>query len=681
MYINLPSKNRYRRPANYISRGYRSRRMAVDFAIPLITDVKCAKLLTEALVRRMPLDVSTVDSKSSHETYTLPGLINVASFVTDLTSFKSSDVGILSKASLGAGFTTALILPVGEQGNIEDSVTLERAHANARGVSHTNYAFSVAASVNNVNSLDEEVQADVKYLFIPYRRQKAPLPVSVVAAHFASWPKEKLIVTDAEGSDLASVLLLASLHSRNLHVTGVRSKDDLLLISLSKARNLQVTCDVAVYTLFFVKEQYPSSNALPSSEHQRGIWANLDVVDALSVGVTPYELSLETQGRSLSSAGLEETLPLLLGAVSDGRLTLDDITKRLHDNPVKIFGLPDQAHTHVEVTVGRTSSFQASDRSWSPLDGQRISGVIHRVVVHGQNVFLDGSWLVSPMGRDVSGATISHPKTERSGSITGATRPDILSPPTKSVEGHGFVPSLSLTSMGAAPSTVAAPPHFVPLQPHPTFHRRHILSVKQFTQRDLYDLFAIAHEMRLQVERNGTLDILKGKVLCTLFYEASTRTSASFDAAMKRCGGEVIQVNATHSSVVKGETLEDTIRTLGCYVDAVVIRHPAVGSAQTAAKFSPVPVLNAGDGIGEHPTQVGTQHSRPKTMRADVIYRHSWMFTPSGLSLERSMDVLSRSSVTSRTAARFTAWSPCCAYTRYASTSSRLHRFPCRRVS
>ncbi|KAG8914414.1 hypothetical protein FRC01_004090 [Tulasnella sp. 417] len=72
---------------------------------------------------------------------------------------------------------------------------------------------------------------------------------------------------------------------------------------------------------------------------------------------------------------------------------------------------------------------------------------------------------------------------------------------------------------------------------------------------------------------------------------------------MKRCGGEVLQINPDRSSVQKGETLADTIRTVGCYADAIVLRHPAVGSVQSAAKYSPVPVINAGDGIGEHPTQ------------------------------------------------------------------------------
>jgi len=163
----------------------------------------------------------------------------------------------------------------------------------------------------------------------------------------------------------------------------------------------------------------------------------------------------------------------------------------------------------------------------------------------------------------------------------------------------------------------------------PGFHRKHILTVKQFAKEDIHELFSLANEMQLQVEKNGTLDILKGRILATLFYEPSTRTSSSFDAAMKRCGGQVIQVVADTSSVRKGESLPDTIRTLGSYADAIVIRHPDVGSSQLAAKFSPVPILNAGDGIGEHPTQalldvytirseLGTVNGRSITMLGDL---------------------------------------------------------------
>lgn len=135
------------------------------------------------------------------------------------------------------------------------------------------------------------------------------------------------------------------------------------------------------------------------------------------------------------------------------------------------------------------------------------------------------------------------------------------------------------------------------------FHRRHILTVKQFSRNDLHALFSIAHEMRILTERNSAIELLRGRVLCTLFYEPSTRTSCSFEAAMLRLGGSVVPVPVDRSSVVKGESLADTIRTVSCYGDAVVVRHPDVGSSQTAAKFSSVPILNAGDGTGEHPTQ------------------------------------------------------------------------------
>jgi carbamoyl-phosphate synthase / aspartate carbamoyltransferase len=596
MYINLPSRNHYRRPANYISKGYRSRRMAVDFAVPLITNVKCAKLLVEALVRQLSLDVSSIDSKSSHTTHTLPGLVNVAAFVPDVLDSSGGEYAQAMSASLMGGFTTALLLPVGDSSIISDHGALERAHARAASAAHCNYALSIAATAKNAKALDEEILTDVKYLFIPFRGEHVLKSTATVAAHFASWPVDRLIVTDAEGSNLASVLLLASLYNHPLHITGVRSKDDLLLISLSKAKQLQVTCDVAVYSLFFTSADFPDSKVLPSSEDQKVLWQNLDSIDVFSVGATPFRLASEQSQVASSASGCEETLPLLLSAVEQGRLTFEDIKRRLHDNPVKIFGLPEQISTHVEVVIGRQSTFKGRNSCWSPLLNHPIAGVLHRLVVHGQTVLLDGNFSTHPMGRDISGATIHHAKMERRASISKPDAASLVSP--------GLKPQDLPTHHDLAAPALPAPILFKDIKPHPTFHRRHILSVKQFTQKDLYDLFTIAHEMRLQVERSGTLDILKGKVLCTLFYEPSTRTSSSFDAAMKRCGGEVIQVNADQSSVTKGESLADTIRTLGCYADGIVIRHPDVGSAQTAAKFSPVPILNAGDGVGEHPTQV-----------------------------------------------------------------------------
>jgi carbamoyl-phosphate synthase/aspartate carbamoyltransferase len=135
------------------------------------------------------------------------------------------------------------------------------------------------------------------------------------------------------------------------------------------------------------------------------------------------------------------------------------------------------------------------------------------------------------------------------------------------------------------------------------FKNKHITSVHQFTRADLHLLFTIAQEMRLGAQRQGCLDVLKGKVLCTMFCEPSTRTSASFDTAMKRLGGETVIITETVSSTQKGETVADTIRTLGCYADAIVLRHPEEEAIDIATKFSNVPVINAGNGSREHPTQ------------------------------------------------------------------------------
>ena len=136
------------------------------------------------------------------------------------------------------------------------------------------------------------------------------------------------------------------------------------------------------------------------------------------------------------------------------------------------------------------------------------------------------------------------------------------------------------------------------------FYGQDILSVSQFDRAKLDYIVGVGEEMRMLVERFGSADLLQGKILANLFYEPSTRTSSSFMAAMLRLGGQVIPINnVQYSSVTKGESLPDTVRTLESYSDVIVIRHPEVGSAATAAHYASKPVINAGDGVGEHPTQ------------------------------------------------------------------------------
>lgn len=133
----------------------------------------------------------------------------------------------------------------------------------------------------------------------------------------------------------------------------------------------------------------------------------------------------------------------------------------------------------------------------------------------------------------------------------------------------------------------------------------HIIESQQFTLPTLIELFERADQMERIVARGGTQDY-QNKIMASLFYEPSTRTRFSFESAMLRLGGKVISTERAHefSSVMMGETLEDTIRVVNNYCDVIVLRHDSVGGAQRAAAASAIPVINAGDGKGgEHPTQ------------------------------------------------------------------------------
>ncbi len=134
---------------------------------------------------------------------------------------------------------------------------------------------------------------------------------------------------------------------------------------------------------------------------------------------------------------------------------------------------------------------------------------------------------------------------------------------------------------------------------------QHVLSTSQFNRADLEKLFARADRMEKLHRSKKPSKILAGKIMSALFYEPSTRTRLSFETAMLKLGGQVISTEnaAQFSSAIKGESIEDSIRIIGQYADVIVFRHPKIGSAALAANVATVPIINAGDGAGEHPTQ------------------------------------------------------------------------------
>lgn len=130
-----------------------------------------------------------------------------------------------------------------------------------------------------------------------------------------------------------------------------------------------------------------------------------------------------------------------------------------------------------------------------------------------------------------------------------------------------------------------------------------MVSSKQFDKHTLDYIFRASKEMRTLLDKGTPSDMLKGKILASVFMEPSTRTRSSFLSAMLHLGGRVVPMDNLTSDTMKGETLQDTIRCIENFVDIIVLRHPQVGSAALASKYASIPVINAGDGSGEHPTQ------------------------------------------------------------------------------
>ncbi|MBF0244948.1 MAG: aspartate carbamoyltransferase [Planctomycetes bacterium] len=128
---------------------------------------------------------------------------------------------------------------------------------------------------------------------------------------------------------------------------------------------------------------------------------------------------------------------------------------------------------------------------------------------------------------------------------------------------------------------------------------RHIISIKDFSREQIEEILKLSRSMESRRDRS-----LEGRVMATLFFEPSTRTRLSFEAAMLQLGGQVLGfADGNVSSAKKGETLSDTIRMVTSYADVIVIRHPLEGAARLASEVASVPVINAGDGANQHPTQ------------------------------------------------------------------------------
>lgn len=585
LYINLPSSNRYRRPSSYISKGYLSRRMAVNYSIPLITNVKCAKLLFEAIIKIKSLDVTDIDYKTFHKFNIIPGLINILSEFSTLNEIK-----ILNQDALTSGFTCNLFL---DKNNVFNSKKIAILHKTmVRDFANLNFYVIAYATKDNWEELLKFSKFYVGiFLSSEFLNE---LSISIISKIISSFPKEKIIISDAKSNTLSLLLLLCSTFKKPHHVTNINSYNDLFLIKMAKTQNSCVTCDVCIFSLF-LKNQDFNIDLIPDQENQTLLRDNIDSIDCFSFGNLLKKSFTCKTNNEIFTLEFSDALIFILGIITENFFTTKDIVDKFYTNPCKIFFLQNQFST-IEIDFDILTQIP-NKPIFKIFKRENIQGSIERVCFNGETICLNGRMFYN---NDFSADILDDSNlitVENNGFISENYFEDNkkLTIDLNNEHNNHVLKSVLTTTNG-----------FETINDYFTnnpFLKTSILNVNNFTKNSLHTLFEFSQEMKINVEKHGVLDILKGKVLANMFFEPSTRTMISFDCAMQRLGGRVLNFNSSQSSVLKGESLKDTVRTLCSYADLIVLRHPSEDSIYISNKYSTIPIINAGNGSKEHPTQ------------------------------------------------------------------------------
>lgn len=582
--INISERNKMRSDENELSDGYKMRRLCIDSNIPIFTDIKAAKLLVQSLEwynntssRNIIVDPD-IDCFTSYKTVRLPGLIDVHVHVRDPGETYKEDWESCTKAALSGGITTIFAMP-NTNPAIVDEDTLSLVEGIAFKNAHCDYGLYLGANTDNSKSV-ATISDRAVGLKMYLNNTHGPLLLDNCIEweqHIRNWNNsDRPICVHAEAQTLAAILFIAQSVGNNqpIHVCHVSTLEEITLIKLAKNKGMNVTCEVAPHHLFLadgdVSEKF--SNVKPSlaiASDIKGLWDNLDVIDCFATDHAPHTIEDKQKGCP-GFSGLETALPLLLTAVHQKRLTIEDIILRYHTNPKRIFNIPDKVfeNTYVEIDLNYKSIIKPpkfSKCGWTPFEGKETFGCVKRVVIRGQPVFIDGN-VINHKGFGENIRTFNQTT---------------------------FVDSV-FNDLGDLGDTTIIQ-HTKPLL-------KNIINVTQFTKDSIKYICELATELR-DMNNKQLTNTLKGKILALLFYEPSTRTRCSFESAMLKLGGKVIHISSDKSSVKKGESLEDTVRTIETYCDAIVLRHSDNDSSEKACKVLQCPIINAGSGSKNHPTQ------------------------------------------------------------------------------
>lgn len=343
-------------------------------------------------------------------TFTLPGLIDPHVHLREPGAVHKEDWDSGTAAALAGGVTAVLAMP-NTQPPVTGGETLNLALSLAHTKARCDYAQFLGAGPDNAAeaaALAPRAAGLKLYLDQTYGPLRLD-DMTLWMEHFANWPRTMPVVAHAEGRTMAAVILLAALYDRPVHIAHVSRREEILLIRKAKERGVQVTCEVGAHHLFLTGDDVPRIGAgraevrprLAAEQDRQALWDNLDVIDCFASDHAPHTLEEKDSPKPPPGfPGLETSLPLLLTAVHEGRLSIDDIVLRMFTNPRRIFNLPEQPETHIEVDLAARWTISAGELhsrcGWTPFEGMPVVGRVRRVVLRGQEACRDGLVVAQP---------------------------------------------------------------------------------------------------------------------------------------------------------------------------------------------------------------------------------------------------------------------------------------------
>jgi dihydroorotase len=343
-------------------------------------------------------------------TLTIPGLIDVHVHLRQPGGEHKEDYDSGTAAALAGGVTCVLDMPNTTPPTISRDLLLAK-QALARANARCDVGVFAGASVDNADSIAAAADHACA-LKIYVNSTFGPLRVDnweLLDQHVANWPATRMIVAHAEGDVLARVLEIAERHAKPIHIAHVATREEIELIVAAKERGQHVTCEVTPHHLVLSRDDLPRLGPfgdvrprLAGADDRAALWQHLQYIDCVATDHAPHTIA-EKQSDNVPPGlpGLETTLPLLLTAVDEGRLTIERLIELTATNPARIFKLPPQPATQVEVEVGpryHLGNERLHTRcGWTPFAGLEVAGRVVKTVLRGQTVF-DGERVLAALG-------------------------------------------------------------------------------------------------------------------------------------------------------------------------------------------------------------------------------------------------------------------------------------------